>query len=76
MKHRAVFFDRDDTLMVNVPYLGDPNLFGLSMVHTRSISRTSSAQTPSIDLHGNRHGQLAHHDRQLPSATQQHFVVA
>jgi D-glycero-D-manno-heptose 1,7-bisphosphate phosphatase len=26
MKHRAVFFDRDDTLMVNVPYLGDPGL--------------------------------------------------
>lgn len=26
MKHRAVFFDRDDTLMVNVPYLGDPTL--------------------------------------------------
>jgi D-glycero-D-manno-heptose 1,7-bisphosphate phosphatase len=25
MKHRAVFFDRDDTLMVNVPYLGDPS---------------------------------------------------
>ena len=24
--NRAVFFDRDDTLMVNVPYLGDPNL--------------------------------------------------
>ena len=24
MKPRAVFFDRDDTLMVNVPYLGDP----------------------------------------------------
>ncbi|MCE0521792.1 MAG: HAD-IIIA family hydrolase [Methylacidiphilales bacterium] len=24
MKQRAVFFDRDDTLMVNVPYLGDP----------------------------------------------------
>ena len=24
MKARAVFFDRDDTLMVNVPYLGDP----------------------------------------------------
>jgi len=24
MKHRAVFLDRDDTLMVNVPYLGDP----------------------------------------------------
>ena len=24
MRHRAVFFDRDDTLMVNVPYLGDP----------------------------------------------------
>ena len=24
MKMRAVFFDRDDTLMVNVPYLGDP----------------------------------------------------
>jgi D-glycero-D-manno-heptose 1,7-bisphosphate phosphatase len=23
-KHAAVFFDRDDTLMVNVPYLGDP----------------------------------------------------
>jgi D-glycero-D-manno-heptose 1,7-bisphosphate phosphatase len=23
-KHCAVFFDRDDTLMVNVPYLGDP----------------------------------------------------
>jgi D-glycero-D-manno-heptose 1,7-bisphosphate phosphatase len=23
---RAVFLDRDDTLMVNVPYLGDPNL--------------------------------------------------
>lgn len=23
---RAVFFDRDDTLMVNVPYLGDPAL--------------------------------------------------
>src|SRR5258707_3350018 len=26
MKQRAVFFDRDDTLMVNVPYLGDPSL--------------------------------------------------
>lgn len=26
MKHAAVFFDRDDTLMVNVPYLGDPSL--------------------------------------------------
>ena len=25
MRHRAVFFDRDDTLMVNVPYLGDPS---------------------------------------------------
>ena len=25
MKHCAVFFDRDDTLMENVPYLGDPN---------------------------------------------------
>ena len=24
MKHSAVFFDRDDTLMVNIPYLGDP----------------------------------------------------
>jgi len=24
MKHRAVFFDRDDTLIVNIPYLGDP----------------------------------------------------
>jgi len=24
MKNRAVFLDRDDTLMVNVPYLGDP----------------------------------------------------
>jgi D-glycero-D-manno-heptose 1,7-bisphosphate phosphatase len=24
MSHRAVFLDRDDTLMVNVPYLGDP----------------------------------------------------
>jgi len=24
--NRAVFFDRDDTLMVNVPYLGDPGL--------------------------------------------------
>ena len=24
MSHKAVFFDRDDTLMVNVPYLGDP----------------------------------------------------
>jgi D-glycero-D-manno-heptose 1,7-bisphosphate phosphatase len=26
MKPRAVFLDRDDTLMVNVPYLGDPAL--------------------------------------------------
>ena len=26
MSNRAVFFDRDDTLMVNVPYLGDPKL--------------------------------------------------
>ena len=26
MKQRAVFLDRDDTLMVNVPYLGDPTL--------------------------------------------------
>jgi len=26
MKERAVFLDRDDTLMVNVPYLGDPTL--------------------------------------------------
>jgi D-glycero-D-manno-heptose 1,7-bisphosphate phosphatase len=25
MKHRAVFLDRDDTLIVNVPYLGDPS---------------------------------------------------
>lgn len=24
MSKRAVFFDRDDTLMINVPYLGDP----------------------------------------------------
>jgi len=24
MSRRAVFFDRDDTLMINVPYLGDP----------------------------------------------------
>jgi D-glycero-D-manno-heptose 1,7-bisphosphate phosphatase len=26
MKPRAVFLDRDDTLIVNVPYLGDPTL--------------------------------------------------
>jgi D-glycero-D-manno-heptose 1,7-bisphosphate phosphatase len=26
MKQRAVFLDRDDTLIVNVPYLGDPAL--------------------------------------------------
>jgi D-glycero-D-manno-heptose 1,7-bisphosphate phosphatase len=26
VKQRAVFLDRDDTLMVNVPYLGDPSL--------------------------------------------------
>ena len=26
MKQHAVFLDRDDTLMVNVPYLGDPTL--------------------------------------------------
>ncbi len=26
MKAKAVFLDRDDTLMVNVPYLGDPSL--------------------------------------------------
>ncbi len=25
MSKRAIFLDRDDTLMVNVPYLGDPN---------------------------------------------------
>ena len=25
MSNRAVFFDRDDTLMVNIPYLGDPS---------------------------------------------------
>lgn len=25
MIHKAVFFDRDDTLMVNIPYLGDPS---------------------------------------------------
>ena len=25
-RRRAVFFDRDDTLMVNIPYLGDPAL--------------------------------------------------
>ena len=25
MKPRAIFLDRDDTLMVNVPYLGDPS---------------------------------------------------
>jgi D-glycero-D-manno-heptose 1,7-bisphosphate phosphatase len=24
MSRRAIFFDRDDTLMVNIPYLGDP----------------------------------------------------
>ncbi len=29
MKPRAVFLDRDDTLIVNVPYLGDPNLVQL-----------------------------------------------
>ncbi|MFQ3670892.1 MAG: HAD-IIIA family hydrolase [Verrucomicrobiia bacterium] len=23
--HRAVFFDRDDTLILNIPYLGDPS---------------------------------------------------
>jgi len=25
MSHRAVFLDRDDTLIVNIPYLGDPS---------------------------------------------------
>jgi len=25
MKNRAVFLDRDDTLIVNIPYLGDPS---------------------------------------------------
>lgn len=34
MNHRAVFFDRDDTLIKNVPYLGDPSLVSL-MPHAR-----------------------------------------
>lgn len=29
MTRRAVFFDRDDTLIKNVPYLGDPSLVSL-----------------------------------------------
>ncbi|MES2310433.1 MAG: HAD family hydrolase [Verrucomicrobiota bacterium] len=34
MKNRAVFFDRDDTLIKNVPYLGDPSQVRL-MPHAR-----------------------------------------
>ncbi len=40
MSVRAVFFDRDDTLMVNVPYLGDPS----------KVEAFAEAATALIDL--------------------------
>jgi len=43
MKNRAVFFDRDDTLIKNVPYLGDPSQVRL-MPHAReSLDRLQQA---------------------------------
>ncbi len=39
MKNRAVFFDRDDTLIKNVPYLGDPSLVSLMPFAQESLER-------------------------------------
>ena len=41
--NRAVFFDRDDTLMVNVPYLGDPSLVEIFPEAAHSMYRLRKA---------------------------------
>jgi D-glycero-D-manno-heptose 1,7-bisphosphate phosphatase len=44
VKHRAVFFDRDDTLMVNVPYLGDPSKVQLFPEATEALLALHQAE--------------------------------
>lgn len=39
MKMKAIFFDRDDTLIKNIPYLGDPRLVQLMPFAKESLTR-------------------------------------
>jgi D-glycero-D-manno-heptose 1,7-bisphosphate phosphatase len=43
MKPRAVFFDRDDTVIVNVPYLGDPSQVRLCPRASEALARLRAA---------------------------------
>jgi D-glycero-D-manno-heptose 1,7-bisphosphate phosphatase len=43
MSRRAVFFDRDDTLMVNVAYLGDPKQVEAFAEAAESLARLAAA---------------------------------
>lgn len=43
MRTRAVFFDRDDTLIENVPYLGDPERVVLAHGARESLARLKAA---------------------------------
>ncbi|CAB4243426.1 D,D-heptose 1,7-bisphosphate phosphatase [Methylacidimicrobium sp. AP8] len=43
MKRRAVFFDRDDTLIKNFPYLGDPEKIVLAEGAKESLARLRDA---------------------------------
>ncbi|MGD9895458.1 MAG: D-glycero-alpha-D-manno-heptose-1,7-bisphosphate 7-phosphatase [Candidatus Methylacidiphilaceae bacterium] len=43
MRERAVFFDRDDTLIANVPYLDDPKKIALAEGAAESLSRLKAA---------------------------------
>ena len=43
MGKKAVFFDRDDTLIENVPYLGDPKLVTLMPEASSAIADLRSA---------------------------------
>lgn len=44
MKKPAVFFDRDDTLIKNIPYLGDPSLVSLMPEARESLEKLQSHQ--------------------------------
>ncbi len=43
MRTKAVFFDRDDTLIENVPYLGDPEKVVLAEGARESLARLKAA---------------------------------
>ena len=43
MSQRAIFFDRDDTIIRNVPYLGDPRLVELLPGATETLKKLQAA---------------------------------